>query len=123
VPISFIREFPAEIASVEVDASKEVGCRKSDVLTFQSYAGGFYDRPRGVGSFSPMHPASAAAICDPCGREIAADRAEHYRGHLENAQAYLELVEKRGGDSSWSATAREWIERCGRPFCRHGAPL
>jgi hypothetical protein len=59
-----------------------------------------------------MQPASAAATCDLCGREIVADRAKHYRGHLEHAQGYLELVETRGGDQSWSATAREWIERC-----------
>jgi hypothetical protein len=59
-----------------------------------------------------MHPASAAASCDLCGREIAANRAEHYRRHLENARAYLELVERGGGDPSWSTTAREWIERC-----------
>jgi hypothetical protein len=32
------------------------------------------------------------------------------RGHLENARASLELDEKRGGDPSWSATAREWIQ-------------
>ena len=59
-----------------------------------------------------MRPASAAALCDLCGREIVTDRAEHYRGHLENARAHLQLVEKGGGDSSWSATAREWIDRC-----------
>jgi hypothetical protein len=52
----------------------------------------------------------SGAICGFCGGEIVADRAEHYRGHLENARAYLELVEKSSGDPSWSATAREWIE-------------
>jgi hypothetical protein len=55
---------------------------------------------------------SAAALCGLCGREIVENRAEHYRRHLENAQAYLQLVEGRGGDPSWSATSREWIERC-----------
>ena len=59
----------------------------------------------------PEEPASAAT-CELCGREIVAERAEHYRGHLENAQAYLDLLKRRGGDPSWSATAREWIERC-----------
>jgi hypothetical protein len=59
-----------------------------------------------------MHSASAATSCDLCGREIVADRVEHYRGHLENARAYIELVEKRGGDPSAPETAREWIERC-----------
>jgi hypothetical protein len=58
-----------------------------------------------------MNPDSAASACQLCGRGIVADRAEHYRGHLENARAYLELVEKQGGDPSWSATAREWIAR------------
>jgi hypothetical protein len=46
------------------------------------------------------------------GNASPVDRAEHYRGHLEHALGYLELVEKRGGDPSWSATDREWIERC-----------
>jgi hypothetical protein len=59
-----------------------------------------------------MHPASAAATCELCGREIVSNRAEHYRGHLEHALWYLELAEGRGGDPSWPATAREWIERC-----------
>jgi hypothetical protein len=38
--------------------------------------------------------------------------AEHYPGHLENARAYIDLIERRGGDPSWSARANEWIERC-----------
>ena len=59
-----------------------------------------------------MPPAAAATACDLCGREIVADRAEHYGGHLENARAYLDLLKRRGGDPSWSATAREWIDRC-----------
>ncbi len=37
---------------------------------------------------------AAAATCELCGRKIVTDRAEHYRGHPENARAYLELVEK-----------------------------
>ena len=57
-------------------------------------------------------PAIVSVICDLCGREIVADRAEHYCGHLENARTYLELVEKLGSDPSWSATARDRIERC-----------
>jgi hypothetical protein len=57
-------------------------------------------------------PAIASVICALCGREVVPNTGEHYRGHLENARAYLELVESRGGDPSWSATAREWIERC-----------
>jgi hypothetical protein len=60
-----------------------------------------------------MHPGSATAG-ELCGREIVSDRADHYRSHLENAQAYLDLLEKRGGDPSWSATAREWIQHCKR---------
>jgi hypothetical protein len=60
-----------------------------------------------------MHP-GCAAICELCGRENVANRADHYQAHLEHARVYLQLVEKRkrGGDPSWSATAREWIERC-----------
>jgi hypothetical protein len=75
---------------------------------------GFYGRSADVGSFHRCTPASATALCELCGREIVADRAEHYRVHLEHALGYLELADKRkrGGDPSWSATAREWIERC-----------
>jgi hypothetical protein len=67
---------------------------------------GFYGQPGGCRLF-PRMQSSASATCDLCGREIVADRAEHYRGHLENALAYLRHVERRGGDQSWSATARE----------------
>src|ERR1700687_4401688 len=35
-----------------------------------------------------------------------------WRGHLENAPTLLKLVERGSGDSSWSATARKWIECC-----------
>jgi hypothetical protein len=59
-----------------------------------------------------MQLSSAAVICELCGREIVANPAEHYRGHLDHARAYLQLVESRGGNPSWSATAREWIKRC-----------
>jgi hypothetical protein len=31
---------------------------------------------------------------------------------LKNARSYLKLLERGGDDPSWSATARDWIERC-----------
>jgi hypothetical protein len=47
---------------------------------------GFYGQPGGCRLFPRMQSA-ASATCELCGREIVADRAEHYRRHLENAQA------------------------------------
>ena len=57
-------------------------------------------------------PPDSAANCDLCGREVVSNREEHYRGHLENAKAYIDLVERRGDDPSASETAREWIQHC-----------
>ena len=66
----------------------------------------------------PEELGSASALCDLCGREVVSNREEHYRGHLENAKAYIDLVERRGDDPSASEGAEgsisEWTVPGGR---------